>query len=112
MLLDFLMKVLSFNQLEDFNDCLESCSLTDISSSGGMWTSNNKIMGSRRIIGRLDRIVCNEEWTDALPSSYYQYLPPSTSDNSPVYLHFLNAYNSGSKIFRYFNYWAACDGFQ
>jgi len=47
--------------------------------------------------------VCNEEWIDGLPGSFYQYLPNSTSDHSPMSLHLLTSFNSGTKPFRYFN---------
>jgi len=85
-------RALSYRNLQDFNECLNTCSLSDIRSSGGIWTWNNKVMGTRRIAGRLDRVVCNEMWIDSLPNSFYRYLNHYTSDHSPMLLHTLPCY--------------------
>jgi len=102
---------LSFNQFRDFNNCLASCSLTDIRSSRGLWTWKNKVVGSRRITGRLDTVVCNENWLDTLPGSFYQYIHHSSSDHSPMLLHLIPPPNSGPRTFGDFNYWASVEGF-
>lgn len=41
-------RVLSCKQLQDFNECLDNCSLSDIRSSGGIWTWNNKGFRSKK----------------------------------------------------------------
>ena len=35
-------KLLSINQLKEFNDCLDYCSLTDMKSTGNYWSWHNK----------------------------------------------------------------------
>jgi len=103
---------LSYRQLKDFNECLESCAFTDIRSTGGIWSLNNKVTGTRRITGRLDRVVCNEIWIATMPYTFYQYISQSTSDHSPMLLHILGSQRSIAKTFRYFNYRADCEGFK
>ena len=96
-------KELSFNRLQEFNECMNSCTLADIRSMGGTWTWSNKSQGTRRITWRLDRVTANEVWIDVLPGSYYEYLPPSTSDHSSMLLHLPPDVYSGPKPFKYFN---------
>ena len=36
----------------------------------------------------------------------------ATSDHAPMVLHFIATTDSGSKLFRYFNFWAQCDGYK
>jgi len=98
---------LNYNQLREFNECLETCVLSDIRSNGGSWSWNNKVAGQRRIAGRLNRVVCNDTWYATLPGAYYHYLDQSTSNQSPMLLNMLET----QKSFKYFNYWADCEGF-
>ena len=44
-------------------------SLSDTRSTGEHWFWHSKVMGSRRITGRQDRIVRNEESVDKLPGA-------------------------------------------
>ena len=97
-------KVVFFTQLKDFNDCLQQCLLTDIRSTGGKRTWNNKVMGRKRITGRLDRMVQNDAGIDQLPGSYHEYISTSTSDDSPMFVHLITTQNIGPKPFTYFNY--------
>ena len=39
---------LSYNRLREFNECMNLCSLTDIRSTEGIWTWNNKGIGPVR----------------------------------------------------------------
>ena len=68
---------------------ITSCSLTDLRSVGTYWSQNNKCMEGGRIIGRLDRSLCNSKWLDVLPLSYYEYLSHSSSDHAPCLLNWL-----------------------
>ena len=55
--------------------------------------------------------LCNEGWLDLLPASYYDYLSPSTSDHAPMLIHMICKSNIGHKLFKFFNYWLQCEGF-
>jgi len=64
------------------------------------------------LVKGFDRVGCNDNWTARLPGSYYQYLPHSPSDHSPVLSHLVTATLRGPKPFRYFNYWMQCERFK
>ena len=102
---------LKISQLRDFNDCLDICALSDIRSTGSIWSWTNRSDGVCRISGRLDRMVGNAEWIDRMPNSYYVYLNAATSDHSPLLLHMTSALPSFPKPFRHYNYWAECGGY-
>ena len=44
--------------------------------------------------------------------SYYEYLPHSTSDYSPMHIHLINATRKSCIPFRFFNNWQQAEGFQ
>jgi len=67
-------KLPSIQKLKNFNDCISYCSLSDIRSTRRKWAWHNKVTGQKRIIGRLDRVLCNNHWIDTLPESCYVYL--------------------------------------
>jgi hypothetical protein len=104
-------RYLNISQLRDFNDCIDKCGLSDIRSTGSIWSWNNSSEGSCRITGRLDRILGNSIWVDLIPNSYYAYLIAATSDHSPMLLHLTTTLASFPKPFRYFNYWSDCCGY-
>jgi len=76
---------LYIHKLKDFNDCISYCSLSDISCTGCTWSWSNRSTRQRRIVGMLDRILCNDSWIDKLPESAYTYLCTSSSDHTPCY---------------------------
>ena len=59
-------KPLTFNQLSFFNDFITRCSLSDLRSVGSYWSWSNKSLGIGRIVGKLDRTLCNSHWLDLL----------------------------------------------
>ena len=102
---------LSIAQLSSFNRFIDQCSLSDIRSSGNKWSPHNSSFGSNRILGRLDRVLCNQHWIALLPESFYKYLSISTSDHTPILLHLLPNQDAGPKQFRFFNYWMELSDF-
>lgn len=104
-------KLLSASKLQDFNDCLHKCGLTDVKSIGYSWSWHNNQLGSNRIFGKLDRAICNSQWINTLPSAYVEYKCTSSSDHTPMLLHLLQMENSGPKPFKFYNHWVTCQGF-
>ena len=104
-------KSLSIHQLQDFNDCISYCSLSDITSSRSIWSWCNRNDHSTRIFGSLDRILCNHAWIDLLSESNYTYLNHAINDHAPILLQLKAPTNSGPKPFRFYNYWMKCEGF-
>ena len=105
-------KQLSFSQLSSFNSFVDHCSLSDIRSFGNKWSWHNNSFGSKKIIGRLDTVLCNKNWIDTLPGSFYKYHSLAYSDHEPILLHFLPDQDAGPRPFRFFVYWMHLPGFQ
>ena len=103
-------QALSIQRLKDFNDCISYRSLAHIRSSGIKRTWHNKVTRNKRIISRLDRVLCYDQWIDILPDSHHVYLNHATSDHAPM-LVLLKASPSSPKPFRFFKYWMQCEGF-
>ena len=95
---------LSFAKLASFNDCIANCQLIDLKHVGSKWSWHNNNVGSGRIVGSFDRVLCNHLWIDTLANSFYEYHNHATNDHAPMVLHLIEKINSGPKPFRYFNY--------
>ena len=105
-------KTLTFQQLRSFDDFISDCSLSDLKSIGSFWSWNNKNLGSKRIAGRLDRVLCNTHWLNTLPMSYYEYMSHASSDHSPMCIFLTDKLNFGYKPFKFFNFLQHNPGFQ
>ena len=62
------------------------------------------IQCTKRIFGRLDRVLCNHNWIHLLPESFYKYKSLASSDHAPITLHLLPDQDARPKPFRFFNY--------
>ena len=79
---------------------------------GSKWSWHNSCVGPGRILGRLDKVLCNHLWIDLMEESFYEYHSSATSDHAPMVLHLVVKDNSGPKPFRHFNFWAKCEGYK
>ena len=52
-------KPLSFIKLSPFNDCIAECQLLEVIHVGSKWSWHKNTVGPRRIVGRLERVLCN-----------------------------------------------------
>ena len=86
--------------------------LSDLKTVGNERSWNNKSLDGGRIVGRLDRALCNAKWLDVLPFSSYEYLPQSSSDHSPLQIHMDMKSTMGLSPFKIFNFWQNSEGFQ
>lgn len=93
--------------LRDLNNCMLNCGLTDLKSSGGCFTWSNHSPGSCRIVGKLDRAICNQEWMNSFPQSFAEILNPSSSDHSPILVRWKAAVDFGPRPFRHFYNWVS-----
>lgn len=94
---------LSIQQLQDLNDFIGFCDLTDIKHIGGKWSWHSNSSGAKRIVGRLDRVLYNN-WIQLLHGSYYEYL-------SPIFMHPVEKHQLWKIPFKFYHYWLKCHGF-
>lgn len=90
--------------MEDFNDCVSTCSLIDLPFDGPLytWTSGRGLGIVRR---RLDRMLCPESYNHFFPNLRVRHLPRLTSDHAPLLLRSLPSDFRGPKSFCFQNMW-------
>ena len=92
---------LSFTHLALFHNYIDHCSLSDIRSIGNKWSWHNNSIGINRILGRLDRVLCNQSWIALLSYSFNKYHSLASSDHAPITLHLLTVQDAGPKPSRF-----------
>jgi len=91
-------------QMEKFWDTLIGCNLGDLGYRGSKYTWWNK-RDSVFVKERLDRAVATLDWCAKFPNSIVEVFPATTSDHSPLYVHFNSIIRVPPKIFRFEAKW-------
>ncbi|XP_074314243.1 uncharacterized protein LOC141649452 [Silene latifolia] len=71
------------DDMDDFIRCMASCGMTDIPSTGALFTWNNKQDLTTRIYSRLDRFLVNQAWLDIFPDMVAHFYPEGLFDHYP-----------------------------
>ncbi|XP_077228456.1 uncharacterized protein LOC143861414 [Tasmannia lanceolata] len=91
--------------MEDFNNCIDFCSLHDLKSVGETLSwSNNSRVGDLKL-RRLDRALVNDDWISSFPNSFVKYKSSIISDHSPLVIHLQDCEPKDPKPFRFLNAW-------
>jgi len=80
-------KPLFFIKLAPFNDCIAEYQLLDMRYVGSKWSWHKGSVGPGRILGRLDKVLCNHLWIDLMEEFFYEYYSSASSDHAPMVLH-------------------------
>ncbi|XP_077249405.1 uncharacterized protein LOC143888906 [Tasmannia lanceolata] len=91
--------------LEEFNNFIINCSLTDLKSLGQTLSWSNSSKSGDYKLRRLDRAIVNDDWLEHFPSSSANFNNPLISDHSPIIIHLLDNENPSPKPFRFFSMW-------
>ncbi|KAK1300424.1 hypothetical protein QJS10_CPB13g01270 [Acorus calamus] len=86
---------LNVTHLNNFNDCIDSCGLMDVSSYGNTlsWTNRQETC----IMSRLDHIMANHDWLLLHPEALV------LSDHAAKHLSPIPLFPTGPKPFKFFN---------
>jgi len=103
---------LTYAKVESINKCIDDCSLSDIRSAGSFWSWHNSSMGAKRILVRLERVLCNDVWINIMLDSRYEYQHQATSDHAHIWMQINPGISGGPKPFKFFNSWVSCTGFK
>ncbi|XP_077231897.1 uncharacterized protein LOC143865141 [Tasmannia lanceolata] len=95
----------NISDMNEFNDCIEDCSLLDLRSVGQILSWNNRSRTGNLKLRRLDRALVNEEWLQVFPTSYVHYKNPGLSDHAPIIVPTSPVHNTGGKPFKFHNMW-------
>ena len=90
--------------------CMQSCNVYDMKFSGRFYTWTNKERDERRVLSKIDRVLCNEEWETSYPGVEAVFLPKGIFDHSPMIVQFFKQHQGGSQ-FKFCNYWASKENF-
>ncbi|XP_074304161.1 uncharacterized protein LOC141638873 [Silene latifolia] len=99
-------------EVKDLQDCVDSCGLYDLSSTGAYFTWNNKQEGDERVFSRIDRVMANDEWILNGPDGGITFLPEGLYDHSPCLIEFWTDHTRQKPSFKYFNMWGKHEQFK
>lgn len=92
-------------------DCfLHASGLLELSTSGFDFTQWSG--PAKNILTKIDRVLCNVEWTTKYNMATIKLLPSSSSDHTPILVQFdANYKKSIQKPFKFMNHWTLADGY-
>ncbi|KAG7558973.1 Endonuclease/exonuclease/phosphatase superfamily [Arabidopsis thaliana x Arabidopsis arenosa] len=89
--------------MAEFQDCLVSNDLFDLTSRGVFYTWSNG-QPADPVLRKLDRALVNEEWINSFPDSFAIFDPPGDSDHSPCLVNTDASVERTKKSFKYFSF--------
>ncbi|KAL5730470.1 hypothetical protein ACHQM5_003284 [Ranunculus cassubicifolius] len=93
--------------MEEFREFLYNNDLTEAISSGLTYTWTNKRMGAKKIYGKIDRMIVNEEWLLKYTGWSYKVLSRAGSDHSPLIGWTTTIPKPKNAPFRFFKAWTS-----
>ncbi|XP_077232609.1 uncharacterized protein LOC143869954 [Tasmannia lanceolata] len=91
--------------IEEFNNCIMECSLSDLKSLGQTLSWSNSTRVGNYKLRRLDRAIVNDDWLSSFPSSFADYTSPILPDHSPIVIHLQDRTNRSPKPCRFYSMW-------
>ncbi|XP_074300977.1 uncharacterized protein LOC141632320 [Silene latifolia] len=88
----------------DFNDCLSSCHLDDLTCTRVDMTWTNKQDSMTRVWSKLDRVLANPGFISSFPNAFGHFQEPGISDHSPVLVQ-VSHDKKVAKRFSFLNSW-------
>ena len=89
--------------MDEFRECIDGCSLTDVGFAGPEFTWCNNQRGEDRILARLDRCLLFAHNSDV--SARVHHLPRIASDHVPLLVDFYQNDGCGAKPFKFLDVW-------
>ncbi|CAE5959305.1 unnamed protein product [Arabidopsis arenosa] len=89
--------------MAEFQDCLVSNDLFDLTSRGVFYTWSNG-QPADPVLRKLDRALINEDWLNCFPDSFAIFDPPGDSDHSPCLVNTDASVERSKKSFKYFSF--------
>ncbi|XP_056688691.1 uncharacterized protein [Spinacia oleracea] len=93
------------NEIQDFQNCVNTCGLEDAKSSGNFYTWNNKQQGDCRVFSKLDRVLINHLWSCQYPNTEVCFKNEGYFDHCPGVVAVFPHLAVGKKPFKFFSMW-------
>ncbi|KAF6138646.1 hypothetical protein GIB67_032540 [Kingdonia uniflora] len=97
--------------VEEFQDIVNGSCLLEANSSGSEYTWCNGKMGNNRILCKLDRMLCNQAWSNLFPGWKYKVMARVKSDHSPLFGCNVGIPKAYNVPFCFCNMWTRHDSF-
>ncbi|XP_021844809.2 uncharacterized protein [Spinacia oleracea] len=98
------------NDIQPMRNCMNSCQLDTIKTTGRLYTWTNKQEGISRVFSRIDRVLANSQWGDMFPDAEANFLPKGDFDHCPMVLCCFPTIHV-KRPFRFYNVWTTSDRF-
>ncbi|XP_062100318.1 uncharacterized protein LOC133806207 [Humulus lupulus] len=99
-------KPISNTELADSIKWLAGAHVEQLHNIGSYFTWTNNQDGAARIYSKIDHALSNEKWFDLFSQSTAIFRWEGISDHCSCLVRVQNSKKLGSKIFRFYNYWA------
>ncbi|XP_074266756.1 uncharacterized protein LOC141590039 [Silene latifolia] len=96
----------TFEEMDDFQQCVNECGVTDCSAIGSFFTWTNKQEPASRVFSRLDRLLVNDEWLKDNPLAYAHFYYEGVFDHTPCVVQVQNDLEKPRRAFKYYNMWS------
>ncbi|KAF9612711.1 hypothetical protein IFM89_003253 [Coptis chinensis] len=93
--------------MKDFRDFMSNNQLMEVPNSGFQLTWWNKQVGEFKILGKLDRMLCNANWGSIFPGWKYKVASRICSDHSPLMGGSISIPQPNNMPFKFFNMWCS-----
>ncbi|KAF9622621.1 hypothetical protein IFM89_032520 [Coptis chinensis] len=93
--------------MNDFRDFMNNNQLMEVPNSGFQLTWWNKQVGDFKILGKLDRMLCNVNWSSTFPGWKYKVVSRICSDHSPLMGGSISIPRPNNMPFKFFNMWCS-----
>ncbi|XP_074278709.1 uncharacterized protein LOC141602305 [Silene latifolia] len=97
--------------MDDFQQCVSECGLTDCVAIGSSYTWNNKQEPSSRVFSRLDRMLVNAEWLKDNSTAYAHFYTEGVFDHTPCVVQEHSNLTKPRRCFKYYNMWSHAEEF-
>ncbi|XP_074289064.1 uncharacterized protein LOC141614206 [Silene latifolia] len=96
----------TFEEMDDFQQCVSECGLTDCVAIGSLFTWSNKQEPSSRVFSRLDRMLVNAEWLKDNNNAYAHFYTEGVFDHTPCVVQEHSNLTKPRRCFKYYNMWS------
>nr|GEX78796.1 RNA-directed DNA polymerase, eukaryota, reverse transcriptase zinc-binding domain protein [Tanacetum cinerariifolium] len=91
--------------MEEFQDCVNSIKMADLSSTGLHYTWTKSLMNhNASVLKKIDRVMGSGDFMEVYSRAHAVFLPYGISDHSPVILTCSNDVRKNTKSFQFANY--------
>ncbi|XP_074319911.1 uncharacterized protein LOC141656761 [Silene latifolia] len=96
----------TFEEMDDFQQCVNECGVSDCLAIGSLYTWTNKQEPASRVFNRLDRMLVNDEWLKDNPLAYAHFYSEGVFDHTPCVVQDQNNMEKPRRAFKYYNMWS------